>query len=194
MSTAVRPCDNPFNAQHIDALGYIEFEFALAEVADRLKRHGYRGAICGPHGCGKSALLRALGGQLMEHGFTPLPLFINTDQRGTLPADWARTIRRARPTDALLLDGYDILPRWARLWVIARSSRAGAVVVTTHQRAHFTTIARPSATPALLGVLLHRLAPTADGSIDCDRLFRDAHGNLRNALRGAYDVYAESHG
>lgn len=191
MSDAPRPCDNPFNAQRVDSLGYIEFDHALSEIADRLRQHRYRGAICGPHGCGKTAMLQALGDQLMEHGLTPLPLFTNTDHGGALPREWSRTIRRARPGDALLLDGYDLLPAWARAWVLFRSRRAGALIVTTHRQVQLTTIARPGSSPALLRRLLHQLAPSIAERIDGDRLYREADGNLRDALRLAYDLYAD---
>lgn len=191
MSQPTRPCDNPFNAQRVDAMRYVEFDHTLCDVADRLKQHRYRGAICGPHGCGKTALLQALGDQLMEHGLTPLPLFINADQRGQLPRDWARTIRRARPTDALLLDGYDLLPIWARLWVLFASMRAGAVVVTAHRHTRMTTIARPSTSPKLLQQLIHQLAPSVNGSIDAHRVYHETKGNLREALRRCYDLYAQ---
>jgi hypothetical protein len=183
----MRPCDNPFNAQRIDALPYVEFEYVLSEVAIRLKRHGYRGAICGPHGCGKTAMLQALGDQLMDHGFTPLPLFINQNRTQALPDEWRRAIRRARPTDALLLDGYDLLPWWARAWVCFASRRAGAVVLTTHRDVWYKSIARPRASPALFRKLVTRLSKAHAESMDTDRLFDQANGNLREALRLAYD-------
>lgn len=194
MNQPTRPCDNPFNAQRLDTLPYVEYDHALADVACKLKRHRYRGALVGPHGCGKTTMLQALGDQLMEHGLTPLPLFINSDQRGTLPGDWTRTIRRARRTDALLLDGYDLLPFWARVWALSVSKRAGALVVTAHQQTHLTTVARLCTSPELLQQLIQRLAPSVNGTIDADRLYRDTQGNLRDALRKAYDLYAQATG
>lgn len=193
MNDQPRPCDNPFNAQHLDSLRYIEYEHSLIEIANRLKQHRYRGAICGPHGCGKTALLQALGDQLMEHGLTPLTLFMNSNERGQLPTEWKRTIKRARPTDALLLDGYDLLPIWARAWVVFASWKAGAVVVTTHRRVHLTTVARPTTSPRLLRQLIDQLAPSVNGTIDTNRLYQECQGNLRDALRKAYDLYADSH-
>ena len=190
MNDRTRPCDNPFNAQRIDSLPYLEYEYALSEVAMRLKRHGYRGAISGPHGCGKTAMLQALGDQLMEHGLTPLPLFINQDRKHALPNDWRRTIRNARHTDALLLDGYDLLPMWARGWVLFASMRAGAVVVTTHREVRFKTIACPTPSRVILRRLIAQLAPTLEDSIDSDQLFDRCDGNLRDALRLAYDHFA----
>lgn len=191
MSQQIRPSENPFNAQRLDSLRYVEFDHRLSEIATRLKRHGYRGAIVGPHGCGKSAMLQALGEELMGHGLSPLPLFVNSDQRGTLPQDWQRTIRKARHTDALLLDGYDLLPAWARLWVLLNARHAGAVLVTAHQDAYYKPIARPISSPCLLRQLIESLCPSSSSMIDANRLFHDARGNLRDALRNAYDLYPQ---
>ena len=191
MNDAARPSDNPFNAQRVDALRFMEHEYALAEVADRLKKARYRGALVGPHGCGKTTMLQALGDQLMEHGLTPLPLFTNADTRDWQTSQWRHTIRRARKTDALLIDGYDLLPAWARAWVLLASRHAGAVVVTSHRAVRLPTVARPSTSPYLLDELIHKLAPSVNGDIDTDRLFRETHGNLREALRRAYDLYAQ---
>lgn|GEM_PF-3564999 len=191
MKNAIRPCDNPFNAQRIDRLNYVEFDHSLDEVISRLERCGNRGAIFGAHGCGKSAMLDALGERLMAHGFAPLPLFINQEDAHRLPASWARTIARAKPTDALLLDGYDLLPIWARWWVRWRSRNAGIVLITTHRRTPgFETVAKPLPSPELLHRLIDQLAPEIRPWVDINNLYEVTGGNLRDALRLAYEEYA----
>lgn len=189
--SGVRPADNPFNAQRVDRLAYIDHDHALTAVAAHLKQRNYRGALCAPHGHGKSALLRALGEHLMEHGLAPLPLFMNADERGRLPRTWRRTVAAARPTDALLLDGYDLLPAWARLWVVFRSRRAGALIVTTHRDGYLPTVARPESSPALLRRLIDELSPTGCETLDVEKLYHESNGNLRDALERAYHWYAQ---
>jgi len=187
---AVRPCDNPFNAQRIDAMPYLEHTIALDDVMHRLAAHHHRGAIVGPHGCGKSAMLAALGPRLQAKGLRPRPLFMNSEERGRLPRRWRAAIREATAEDALLLDGYDLLPRWARLWVLIRSRSAGAVVVTTHQPSAFKTIARPQPSRQLLAALLTQLTDEDAHRLDAASLHRQSRGNLRDALRRAYDACA----
>lgn len=183
---ATRPPEQPGNTlslRRIDAMSYIAYEYEMQEVAFRLKRHGYRGAICGPKGSGKSVMLHALGDELLSHGLSPLPLQIGDDKVKTLPTDWRRTIRKARPTDALLLDGYDLLPALARVWVWFASSRAGAVVVTSHHDVRFKTLARPTPTATLLEKLSEQLHCPGHNAIDYDAVLASSGGDLRQALQ-----------
>lgn len=188
----MRPSDNPFNPRRVDELAFVEHDHALAEVADRLRQCRYRGAIVGPRGSGKSAMLQALGDELMAHGLTPLSLFADEQRHRALPMNWRKTVGRARPTDALLLDGYDLLPVWARAWVLVASQRAGAVIVTSEREVRLPTIARPNASSTLLRELIGQLDPSADQRIDVDAIFQEARGNLRDALKLAYDLHARS--
>lgn len=169
--------------RRIDVMSYIAYEYEMQEVAFRLKRHGYRGAICGPKGCGKSVMLHALGDELLSHGLSPLPLQIGDNQAKTLPIEWRRTIRKARPTDALLLDGYDLLPAWARAWVWFASGRAGAVVVTSHHDVRCKTLARPTPTATLLKNLSEQLHHADHNAIDYDAVLERSGGDLRRALQ-----------
>ncbi|MFK7789337.1 MAG: hypothetical protein AB8C95_07605 [Phycisphaeraceae bacterium] len=172
----------PVQAKRPNPLGYIACGNEMHTLAKRLEWQGYRGAICGPTGCGKSIMLQTLGDELMEHGLTPLPLIMHPDQRGTFPKDWKRIIRQARPTDALLLDGYGDLPRTARLWVWLATLNAGAIVVTASRETVFTTLAKPKPTPGLLEQLIEQTLPTQRQSIDTQAIFEQAQGNLSKAL------------
>lgn len=165
-----------------DALGYIAHQYELSELADRLKRQAYRGAICGPSGCGKTIMLQALGDELMAHGLTPLPLLTDSGRKQALPADWRRTIRNARPTDALLLDGYDLLTRSARTWIWFATMRAGAVIVTAKKHAAYTTLANPKPNAKLLEQLIARKVPTAQADVDAKALLEKSNGDLRVAM------------
>ena len=181
LSPTVQDC-MPVPFERIEKLAYIAYEYNLQEVATRLKRHNYRGAICGPAGSGKSVMLQALGDELMDHGLTPLPLILNPDRTSALPQDWRRKIRNARHTDALLLDGYDLLPLWARVWVSLASMRAGAVIVTSQKQMRFKTLAHLKPTVTLLRQLVDKLQSNASDTVDCDAIFKSCGGNLRAAL------------
>lgn len=183
----VRPIDNPFRAQRTDALAFVELDLSVLGVAQHLAKHKNRGALVGPHGTGKSTLLQALGDHLVPQGLSPLPLFMNSDERGTFPTVWRRTVANAHSNDLLLLDGYDLLPFWARAWVLYKSRAAGGLIVTSHRHTRLPTVAITRTSPALLEQLLHDLDPASARQIDARALWRQCQGNLRDALRLAYD-------
>ncbi len=185
-----RPCDNPFRAQRLDALSFVEEAVRLDDVMQVLGGRRYRGALVGPHGTGKTTLLHAVGERLIGHGLSPMPLFMNTDERGTFPARWRVALRRAGRGDALLLDGYGHLPAWARARVRLTARSAGAVVVTAHKRCALPTAARTASSPALLRTLVTELTDDATADrIDCETLWQQHRGNLRDALRALYDLH-----
>jgi len=52
------------------------------------------------------------------------------------------------------------------------------------------TLIECTTSPALLDRIVHRLAPDTDAVRTPNDLFARHHGNLREALRELYDVYA----
>lgn len=182
LSMSATPHSNTPSTLQSNTLGYIAHDYELQEVAYRLKWQSYRGAISGPAGCGKSIMLQALGDELMHHGLTPLPLMMKREQRGSFPKHWQRVIRQARPTDALLLDGYGYLPYWARVWVWFASLSKGAVVVTAERNVAFPPLAKPRPSVHLLEQLIADNSSADQQSIDAKAIYDQAKGNLNVAL------------
>ncbi|MEM8737839.1 MAG: hypothetical protein AAGG38_05085 [Planctomycetota bacterium] len=193
--------NNPFRSAAVDGLDYLPLEPGGWEaIRTRLATTGYRGAIVGPRGHGKSTLLRCLP----EH----IELPVITRKRGASAgvgspgSEWSRVVWvTARPghrptpsgwqvafadrTRPLLVDGYDWLDPWAR-WRVAR--RDGVTLVTSHRRTALPTVLRCETTPRLLIALAHRLSPGLRRDEGWwDTLHRRHAGNVRNALRELYD-------
>ena len=101
-------------------------------------------------------------------------------------------LRRLGPGDCLLLDGAELLGRLAWLRLRQQTRTAGGFVITTHTPGLLPTLITCETTPGLLGgIVLDLLGSEADGLRPTPEELFDRHrGNLRDALRQLYDLYA----
>ena len=65
----LRARDNPFAVQRVHAIRYRLAGITWEELLERLAALGFRAALVGPHGHGKTTLLEDLGARLAEEGF-----------------------------------------------------------------------------------------------------------------------------
>jgi hypothetical protein len=202
----VKARDNPFRvARVLSAIRY-EIPAASANNGDdddrdrgavsllpRLEALRYRAAIVGPHGSGKTTLLEDLEGALARRGFRITHVRLGTDDP-RLPREWRKWRSPARLLDArdiVCLDGAEQLSAIAWLRFRWRARRAGGLIVTTHKHGRLATLIECTTSIGLLHRIIERLAPgglvTAPPAAE---LFARHRGNLRDALRELYDVYA----
>jgi hypothetical protein len=185
----VRPADNPFRVQRVDALAY-RVAGGLEALADRFDSLGRRAAVVGPHGGGKTALLAALEPVLRARALRPVSLRLHCGDRRLGP-EGERWLAVAAPGVVLVLDGSDELGRGEWLRVLWRSRAAAGLLVATHRRGWLPTLHRCEPAPALLRELMAEL----DAGCGCTLpaaavLFARHRGNLRLALRELYDLHA----
>ena len=190
--------DNPFATEKVlAAIRYTDpagdpgtgLEAAAALVA-RCEAIGGRAAIVGPHGSGKTTLLEDLASVLARRGLRVVALRLDADRR-RLPRTWRRTARQLTAVDVVCLDGAEQLGPlpWLRFRWQAR--RAGCVLVTTHRPGRLPTLVTCATNAGLLDRITRRLAPhRLPGAPPAEDLFARHRGNLRDALRELYDVYA----
>lgn len=181
----VKPSDNPFRSTAVDALNYhAAGGESLEQIEAQLSGLNYRAAILGPHGHGKSTLMRHLVGR-------PLPTNIRSSITIQVAADGTNTaavrVALTQPADVLLwIDGYDLLSARLR-WALRRRPY---VVVTSHRKTALPTLICRETSPMLLGQLIDRLSPAVRFMIDetqLNDLNAEHHGNVRDALRELYD-------
>ncbi|MEL7087790.1 MAG: hypothetical protein AAGL98_05010 [Planctomycetota bacterium] len=192
----VRPRDNPFRSACVDALDFvpIDADGGWSAIGRRLHKLGFRGAVIGPHGHGKTTVLQ----RLADHVTLP-----GTARGGRVSPRWIQV----RPGDPgrvaelrhavaehdtlLMVDGYDLLGPVDR-WAVRRRRRP--VLVTSHGRTLLPTLLQCRTSPELLGRLIDRLSPTIHGRLDPPQiaaLHRRHRGNLRDAFRELYDRVAD---
>ena len=116
--------------------GALKFRFppdaSAKQLVERLAGQDWRGGIVGPHGSGKSTLLETLKPVLSASARHVTAIALHDGQHW-LPRGVLR--RALSPTQPLLLiDGYEQLNWFARIWLRlrCRRSRAG-LLVTSHR-------------------------------------------------------------
>jgi hypothetical protein len=202
----VKARDNPFGASRVlAAIRYVdpagdsderdgrddrEGRGGAVALLPRLRALGYRAAIVGPHGSGKTTLLEDLEHVLERRGFRITHVRLDTDNR-RLPPDWPLSARRLDAADIVCLDGAEQLGAMAWMWFRWRARRACGLIVTTHRSGRLPTLVTCVTDAVLLDRIMRRLAPSGlETAPPAAELFTRHRGNLRDALRELYDVYA----
>lgn len=166
-------------------------ESLLADLA----RHGWRGAIVGPHGAGKSALLATLLPSVERDG-RRTALFTLRDGQRRLPAGWRDAIRPDSPR-LVAVDGYEQLGRYARFLLDRTCRRRGwGLLVTSHEPVGLPTLVCLEPDLETARRVVAALLDDQAGAVSPEEVaecFQRHAGNLRETLFALYDLY-ELHG
>jgi hypothetical protein len=184
--------DNPFRTERILRVRYRMSGETLQDLLDRLRRRGYRGAIVGPKGTGKTTLLEDLAPALSAIGFNVVRLRLD-DRNRTFPRGFlSRFLGELSKRDVILFDGAEQMSwlEWRRFKT--RSKRAGGLVITSHSAGMLPTVKRCSTSADLLSEIVSELLGEKLPNLRemTGSLHQKHDGNLREALREMYDVAA----
>ncbi len=155
----MRPArDNPFRSERLRALPFRPQGMTWEALLQRLAALGNRAALIGPHGSGKTTLMRRLGEHLRESGTRVLHHRIRVDEPNPSVRDLRQFAGQADGATILLFDGADHLTprRWRAL---ARAARpAAGLIVTSHGRPLLPTLIETTTsldlTQSLVGELI----------------------------------------
>jgi hypothetical protein len=186
----MRARDNPFAADRVLSIRYELPEGQAGTLLARLERLRYRAAIVGPHGTGKTTLLEDLETPLAGRGFRLTHLRLDAAHRRFPRGSLARLAATLGARDLVCLDGAEQLGRVGWMMFRWRTRCAGGLLITSHRPGLLPTLIECATSPELLDRIVRRLAPPTGDVRAPEDLFARHHGNLRNALRELYDVYA----
>jgi hypothetical protein len=187
--------DNPFATARVLRIRYAMADGDWPALLARVAAYGYRGALIGPHGVGKTTLLEDLQQQLEARGIPTVWLRRDMERphftRVELDAAFAKITRE----HVICLDGAEQLTRVGWLLFKRRARIARGLLITSHREGLLPTLHACSTNVELLEDIVGRLltpAPHAHPSSlpTPNDLFARHQGNLRDALRELYDCYA----
>lgn len=188
----MRAGDNPFTVQKVRKIRYRLSGETWEGLLERLAKLRYRAAIVGPHGRGKTTLLEDLAPRLEALGFRVRCVMLHTGDRRLTREQRQVLVRQLSPRDILCVDGAEQLGRISWLALLARSQAAGGLLITSHRPGLLPTLLDCETSPELLaGIVSDLLGREAEGA---EELFVRYGGNLREALRAMYDVWAAGAG
>jgi hypothetical protein len=184
--------ENPFRTAKVLRVRYRMRDETPEALLLRLRRLGYRGAIVGSNGTGKTTLLEDLEQPLAALGFKVKHLRLddrtNTFSREFLKRFFAGLTRN----DVILFDGAEQMSLLAWHRFKRRSRNAGGLVITSHRPGMLPTVKECATSPELLDEIINELLDEAVTTRDAAVALHQKHnGNLRDALREMYDLYAD---
>lgn len=180
---------NPFRTSRLHALSYhFPPGDSMEHFLSRLQLAGYRGAIVGPHGAGKTTLMLQLGRALRAGGRQTVELRF-TESSPTLSwRSWLQVLRRCG-NSLLLLDGLDHVSAPLRRVIC---SRVPYVIATAHNATRLPTLLNCATSEALVDALLERLDIADERSRRAAyELLKRYDGDVRLTFRALYDLFAE---
>ena len=183
---------NPFRTERLMQVRYRLHGASWVALLQRFEQFRFRGAIIGRHGSGKTTLLEDVGARLRRSGLSTQFLRLDADQR-TFPKGFMEDLAATLgPNDILLFDGAEQLAWAAWLWFRWRTRRAGGLLITTHRPGRLPTLWECRTSPELLRSIAAELLGRGEhGLTHQAQTLHAAHaGNLRDALREWYDIYA----
>ena len=185
--------DNPFA---VDRLHRLRFRFrgdSWEALFKRLEHLGFRAALVGRRGNGKTTLLGELVERLQDRGHCIKRLRLNEQRPAFLRSFLQHFWHDLGPDDIVVLDGAEQMGRIA-WWSFRRRSRAArGLIVTSHRPGLLPTLIECRTSRELLADLLRELLGGKDDAVwdEALRQYAQHRGNIRDVLRALYDQCAE---
>ncbi|TWT58196.1 hypothetical protein KOR42_15670 [Thalassoglobus neptunius] len=183
---------NPFRSENIDNLEYRFDEGSLGELIASMEQSGFRGAIVGRKGTGKTTLLRDLFRELQRRQIPVTLLRLQDDGSRRNLRKFRETMKDLPATHILLLDTAGLLNWWDWRRVQEESQKLRGLVISCHRPGRMPTLHTCQSTPRQLIRFTRSLAgEEACSEARLAQLFRRNRGNIRECFRELYNHFSE---
>ncbi|HEY2761739.1 MAG TPA: hypothetical protein VGI75_13375, partial [Pirellulales bacterium] len=211
---------NPFSTKYVRP-GALPFQFTVTVDADSLvgdlRKNGWRGAVVGPHGSGKSTFLATFIPALQAAGVCTYLIALHDGQRhlpDNCPLSIPSSARRFPPAEIagqfhplnrtvllptlFIIDGFEQLSPFQRWRVVYRTRRQGhGLLVTVHRDRSAgklpilfrTTPDLQTLEQLVAHLLIDCHASHHIGRNDIAVAYQTASGNLREAIFKLFDIF-----
>lgn len=191
--------ENPFAVERIESLIPFDPKWLDTDwdaILEQFQEADYHGAIVGPHGSGKSTFLDTFEPIFSEKtGMLICRLFLN-EEKPELTRHEKLFITNCPDNAAtvIFLDGAEQMNFWDRSEFKRLTHGFGGVLTTRHSKKRNEPVILETETSVeMLRSFVIKLMPNYPGTpVEIAALFAEAEGNIRDALRLAYDRISES--
>ena len=185
----MRACENPFRSACVEGLDY-EFERGgWVDLIERVEACGYRCAVVGGHGSGKTTLMAGLAARLRERGIGVRVVRAESDDAigiaGLIEIVWG-----CRSDEVLVLDAAGLVSGIG--WRVLRlaSRRLSGLIISSHTEVGgLKTVLKTGSSPVCVSGMVDRLSglEAVVSMHDCDEMLKRHLGNVRLVFRELYD-------
>lgn len=188
----MKPRQNPLRVERLESLAFRPQGASWPELLVRLEGLGFRAAVVGPDGTGKTAFLDDLARRLPLLGLRPIQLRLDPGERAATRHELRAVLERAQANEVVLLDGADHASRWEWMRLRRAARRARGLVVTSHRLGLLPTLLETRTSAALLAELVDELAPAHAARLEplLEEVLIRHRGNVRTSLLELFDRVA----
>lgn len=177
--------ENPFRVERLHGIRYWEPGLGPEVLVDRAEAMGWRGALVGKHGTGKTTLLLEIGAELARRGLPSQYVCVGDEahaERSLAPV----------PGTIYLVDGVERLSPTGWFVFRWRMRSARGLIITAHHPGRLPILHLCRPTTETVAHLLRALDPPGLDAllVRAPRLLADYKGDCRAILLALYDEFA----
>jgi len=180
--------DNPFASHRLHKLNYRLPGISWDEIIDKLRGLGFRAAVVGDEGTGKTTFVRELAQRLRANGYCVQMRRLSFGV--PVPRVFFRQLSSVPDSTVIILDGADLLPTVAWYYIKYVVGRNKRLIIASHRQGLLPTLIHSRGSQVVLRELLSELIGPCPEHIQHNslQLLQRHNGDMRKVFRDLYDA------